>query len=324
MSGQEWSAFRALLKELLRDPATRRLIEQRTDIAPRTLARWASGETEEPDSKRLSNLLDALPQHQPDLLTAIYKARPDFQLSLLDNTRRLAEDLPLDFLIRLLETTANAPHNLHFVSVVHLIFLQLQATMDPDHLDLFVVVAQCTPPATPDAPVQSVREVMKMTTHRQQFLQAGERFFMGAESLSGYSVSLCQVGIVQNIREEQHLPVLRPPNELSAAAYPIQRGGYVAGCLTVVSPQADFFSPRLQYILQIYAHLLALAFETQQFYPPDCIRLRTMPPRAMQRPYLATNQERILHLMQQDASLSRIQAELYAWQQLEETFLNLS
>ena len=61
MSGQEWNAFRALLKELLRDPATRRLIEQRTDIAPRTLARWASGETEEPDSKRLSNLLDALP-----------------------------------------------------------------------------------------------------------------------------------------------------------------------------------------------------------------------------------------------------------------------
>ncbi len=323
MSGRDWSVFRALLKELLRDAATRRLIEQRTDIAPRTLARWASGETEEPDSKRLSNLLDALPQHQSSLLSAIYKARPDFHLPLLDNTRRIAEDLPLDFLIRLLETNANAPHNLHFVSVVHLILLQIQATIDPDHLDLLVVVAQCTPPATPQAPVQSVREIIKMATHQQQFLQAGERFFMGAESLSGYSVSLCQAGVVQNIGEEHHLPVLRPSAERSAAAYPIQRGGYVAGCLTVVSPLPNFFSPRLQYILQIYAHLLGLSFETQQFYPPERIRLRTMPARVLQRPYLATHQERILQLMQHDASLSRVQAELCAWQQLEETFLDL-
>ncbi|GHO97856.1 hypothetical protein KSF_079040 [Reticulibacter mediterranei] len=324
MSGQDWSAFRALLKELLRDSATRRLIEQRTDIAPRTLARWISGETEEPDSKRLSSLLDALPQHQSSLLMAIYKARPDFHLPLLDNTRRLAEDLPLDFLVRLLETNANTPHNLHFISIVHLIFLQLQATIDPNHLDLLIMVAQCTPPATPDAPVQSVREIIKMTTHQQQFLQAGARFFMGAESLSGYSVSLCQAGIVQNVREEQHLPVLRPSNKSSAAAYPIQRGGHVAGCLTVSSPQPDFFSPRLQYILQIYAHLLGLAFETHQFYPPDRIRLRSMPARDMQRPYLATIQERVLHLMQQNALLSRVQAEQCAWQQLEEAFLDLS
>jgi hypothetical protein len=37
-----------LLKELLQDPQARKRIEQRTDIAPRTLSRWISGETEEP------------------------------------------------------------------------------------------------------------------------------------------------------------------------------------------------------------------------------------------------------------------------------------
>jgi transcriptional regulator with XRE-family HTH domain len=42
----------------------RKRIEQRTDIAPRTLARWISGETEEPDRKRLFGLLAALPQQQ--------------------------------------------------------------------------------------------------------------------------------------------------------------------------------------------------------------------------------------------------------------------
>src|SRR5690349_20630453 len=120
MGEHDWSAFRALLKELLRDPVTKRLVEQRSGIAPRTLARWTSGETEEPDRKLLSSLLAALPMHQQALLTAIGKARPDFDIPLLDNTRHLAEDLPLDFLIRLLEMNANTPYNLHFVSIINL------------------------------------------------------------------------------------------------------------------------------------------------------------------------------------------------------------
>src|SRR5260370_39329672 len=103
MAEQDWDALRTLVKELLRDPTTRKRIEQRTDIAPGALARWVSGETEEPDRKRLSILLAALPEHRDALLTTITQAMPDFEAPLLDPTNRLVEDLPIDLSLRLLE-----------------------------------------------------------------------------------------------------------------------------------------------------------------------------------------------------------------------------
>lgn len=321
MAEQDWDTFRTLIKELLRDPAARKRIEQRTDIAPRTLSRWISGETEEPDRKRLSSLLAALPQHRDALLATITRALPDFEVPLIDPTTRLVEDLPMDFWLRLLETNANTPRNLHFASVVHLIFLQLQSAIDPEHIGIQLIIAQCTPPASPDHSVRSLREVMKMTTHQSLLIIPGDTIFLGAESLSGYSVSICQASIVQNIQEEQRLPVRRTPDEQSAAAYPIQRGGYVAGCFLISSPQPDFFSQRLQYLLQIYAYLLSMAFETDQFYAPERIRLRPMPAASMQHSAIAQFQERVLALVQRDASLSRGQAELYAWHQIEEALL---
>src|SRR5258708_36237105 len=100
MAEQDWETFRALLKEVWNDPLVRKRIEQRTDIAPRTLSRWISGETEEPDRKRLLSLLAAL-------LAAIRSAQPDFEAPLFDSSTQLLEDLPLDFLIRLLESNAH-------------------------------------------------------------------------------------------------------------------------------------------------------------------------------------------------------------------------
>src|SRR5260370_19240461 len=100
MAEQDWDAFRTLVKELLHDPTTRKRIEQRTDIAPRTLSRWVSGETEEPDRKRLSILLAALPEHRDALLATITQAMPDFETPLLHPATTLVEDLPLDYWAR--------------------------------------------------------------------------------------------------------------------------------------------------------------------------------------------------------------------------------
>lgn len=321
IADRDWDTFRALLKELLHDVAARKRIEQRTAIAPRTLSRWISGETEEPDRKRLSNLLSALPEHRDALLAAITQAIPDFEMPLIDNTIRLVEDLPMDFWVRLLETNANTPMNLHFASVVHLIFLQLQSAIDPEHIGVKLIIAQCSPPVSPHRPVRSLREVMQLTTHQSLLGNPGDAIFLGAESLAGYSVSLCQANIVQNIQEEQRLPVRITAEEQSAAAYPIQRGGYVAGCFLISSPRPDFFSQRLQYLLQVYTYLLSMAFETHQFYAPERIRLRPMPGEPVQHRFIATFQEHLFTLLRHDASLSRTQAELRVWQQIEEALL---
>ncbi len=323
MADQDWGDLRRLLKELLHDPVARKRIEQRTDISSRTLSRWISGETEEPERKRLSSLLAALPQYRDRLLAAIIRAMPDFNVPLIDPSTTLVEDLPVDFWIRLLETNANTPKNLHFTSIVNLIFLQLQSTIDPEHIGVQLIIAQCSPPASPGHPVRSLREVMKMKTHQSLLTSPGDTIFLGAESLSGYSVSLCQANIVQNTQEEQRLPVRRTPEEHSAAAYPIQRGGYVAGCFLVSSPQPDFFSQRLQYLLQVYAYLLSMAFETDMFYPPERIRLRPMPVEHIQHHYIAKFQDKVLTLLQRDSSLYQAQAELEVWQQIEEDLLAL-
>jgi transcriptional regulator with XRE-family HTH domain len=321
MAEKNWEVFRTYLKELLHDATVRKLIEQRTDISARTLARWVSGETEEPDRKRLTSLLQALPQYREPLLDAITRADPDFAVPLLDNTKSFVEDLPVDFWIRLAETNATTPRNLHFTAIVNLIFLQLQATIDPERLGIQLTLAQGSPPSAPTQPVRSLREIVKMKTHEPLLKSPDDYIFLGAESLCGYSVQTCSANIVQNTSEERRLPVRYIPGEQSAAAFPIQRGGYVAGSVLVSSPQPNFFSGRLQYLLQIYAYLLSMAFETEQFYAPERIHLRPMPDASIQHPYIENFQEQVIALLRRDASLSRNQAEKRVWQQIEETLL---
>src|SRR5438105_2988065 len=135
------------------------------------------------------------------------KAIPDFAAPLLDNTRRLVEDLPVDFWIRLAETNATTPKNLHFTAVVDLIFLQLQATIDPERLGIQLTIVQCSPPSSPDQPVRSLRQVVKLKSHESLLTSPGDYLFLGAESLCGYSVGTCTANTVQNTHEEKRLPV---------------------------------------------------------------------------------------------------------------------
>jgi hypothetical protein len=324
MPAYDWSEFRALLKSLLQDATAKKLIEQRADISTRTLARWASGETGEPDKKHLSRLVQALPHYRDALLAVIVKAIPDFDVSLVDSTRYQIEYLPHEF-CHLLEINANTPKNLHFSAIVRHVFLQLQSSVDPERIGVRLIIAQCSSLGGPDQAIRSLRQVVKGKTYHQSLsVSLGDHIFLGAESLAGYSVSLCQVCIVQNTERERRLPILRVPDECSVAAYPIQRGGYVAGCFLIGSPQLDFFSQRLQDILQIYAHLLSMAFETDQFYAPERIRLCPMPTEYVQRPYIAQFQDRVLAILRREPFPTRLQAETQVWRQIEEALLATS
>src|SRR5260370_7711102 len=206
MAEQDWETFRALLKELWNDPLVRKRIEQRTDIALRTLSRWISGETEEPDRKRLSSLLAALPQHRDALLVAIRKALPDFEAPLIGPATRLIEDLPIDFWVRLHEANANTPRNLHFTAIVHLILLQLQATIDPEYIGVQLTIAQCSPPASPAHPVRSLREVVQVTTHQSLLTGPGDILFLGSESLCGSTPTLSQPQLAQHTSHAHPFP----------------------------------------------------------------------------------------------------------------------
>jgi len=317
MSEQDWDVFRVLVKEILHDGPTIEVITQRAEISSRTLARWTSGETKEPDKKHLYRFLQIVPSYQERLLAAIRKALPDFEAPLLDNSNDLLDDLPIDFWIRLHEANAKIPNNLRFTSIINIIFTQLQPSLDPQRIGIQLTVAQCSPPSSSDQTIRSLREVAKTRTAQSLLESVSDILFLGAESLAGYSVSTSKPYVVQNIQEEQAVPVRRTKDEQSAAAYPIQRGGYIAGCFLVSSPNPHFFSSRLQSLLQVYAYFLALAFDQDLFYDPKRIRLRPMPEEDIQRRSIADFQDRVLKRLRQDISLNRIQAEMLVWQQIE-------
>jgi hypothetical protein len=77
-------------------------------------------------------------------------------------------------------------------------------------------------------------------------------------------------------------------------------------------------------LLQQYADLIGVAFEWQDFHELEDIELSIMPPWWVQAPYLFDFQNRVTRLLWEAArnqqSCTRMQAELIAWQELEEEF----
>jgi hypothetical protein len=70
-----------------------------------------------------------------------------------------------------------------------------------------------------------------------------------------------------------------------------------------------------------------MAFEPDEFYDPNIIDLRIMPPPSVQQNYLTSFRQRVLKVMQESSNsehrLASSQAEQLVWTQLEEILLNL-
>src|SRR5258708_4555339 len=122
---------------------------------------------------------------------------------------------------RPLETNATPPQTPLSRQMLPLISLQLQPTLDPEPLGVHPIIATCPPPASAGHPVRSLREVMKMTTHQSLLTSPGDTIFLGAESLSAYSVSLCQARIVQNVHQQHPFPIPTPRTHQTPPASPI-------------------------------------------------------------------------------------------------------
>jgi hypothetical protein len=68
--------------------------------------------------------------------------------------------------------------------------------------------------------------------------------------------------------------------------------------------------------------LLALAIEPEEFYDPLDIELMIMPPHALQKEYFANFRQRVTQALKKNI-MNNLQAEQYAWQQLEEELLQV-
>jgi GAF domain len=320
---QNARTWRELLGKIITNPQERQRIADELGIHTITLTRWVNSQSD-PRPHNLRRLVNAVPEYRDSLLALIGEELEDFPGEAM---KELPGEIPSAFYARVLNSNAFTPYNLRYWSICNLILQQALRQLDPERLGMAVIIVQCMPPFSGQK-IRSLRESVGMGTHpwRGDLTQQG--MLLGAESLAGYAITSDRPVVIQNLREDQGLFPAQPVQfEESAAAYPIMRAGRLAGCLLVSSTQANYFVPSRLTLIQAYADLLVLAFETEEFYEPQSIELRVMPPQDIQKTYFSNFRQRLAKVMQEaiirHEALDTVRAEQLVWHQLEEELLQL-
>jgi transcriptional regulator with XRE-family HTH domain len=325
---QEETTWRDLLGSIIQDPQERRRLANELGINPVTLTRWVNNESS-PRSQSIQRLLNALPQHRKALLDQL---RDEFGGLIAETEDSSTEDLlskiPSEFYIRVLRTRATIPQVLRFSSLSDLILQQALEQLDPNRIGIAVTVVRCMPPST-DNKIRSLRLSVGRGTPPWDSNLDQQAILLGAESLAGNAVSLGRLVVNQDLSEEHSLsPGYHGQWEESAAAAPFMLEGKISGCLLVSSSQTNYFPQSRQSLVESYADLLALAFETAEFYDPRQIELGLVPFQDVQKLYLSGFRQRLSETMIQATKkqqpLTIFDAEQIVWQQFEAELLGLS
>jgi hypothetical protein len=317
----EPQTWRSLLGSIIHTTSERRRIANALGVTPITLVRWVRRDSN-PSQRHLSRLLEVVPQHRAMMRALLAEEFEDIELS---PTSSNAIDVSLYAAVLDLYTTTS--DELRFWTISTFVLRHALNQFDPDRLGLEVSVIECMAPS-PGNPVRCLRERVGLGTPpwREEVGVKGE--LLGAESLAGYAISSAHLQLIANLSREQRLPTHLPEHAVSAVAAPIRHGGRVAGCLLVVSTQPNYFgNPAIYNLVQNYATILALAFHPQDFYMQEEIALAVMPSPQIQKPYLATFQQRVMAMLKKGVldqrPISYTEAERRAWWQVEEELLRL-
>ena len=324
---QEATTWRELLGSIIQDPQERRRLANELGINPVTLTRWVNNEST-PRSQSIQRLLNALPQHRKALLDQLID---EFGGHITETEDSSTEDLlykiPSEFYIRVLRTRATIPQVLRFSSLCDLILQQALEQLDPNRIGIAVTVVRCMPPSI-EKKIRSLRESVGRGTSPWDSNLDQQAILLGAESLAGNAVSLGRLVVNQDLSEEHSLsPGYHGQWEESAAAAPIMLEGKVAGCLLVSSSQTNYFPQSRQTLIESYADLIALAFESAEFYDIRQIELGLVPFQDVQKLYLSSFRQRLSETMIQATKnqqpLTIFEAEQIVWQQFEAEMLGL-
>ena len=313
---QRW---RALLAEIIKSPQERKRIAVALGVNPLTLKRWIRNEAT-PRGPLQQRLREVVPQLHPFIAEA-------FDSSYLPPAEAPPGDVPIILYNRVLDLYATGPDSQRFWSICSAILHEAYRHFASSDVGLDISVVRCLAPYQGNI-VRCLHEYIGLgTSSWKEQVELRKRFF-GAESLAGYAVQSCRSVAIANLSEEQRLPHQLPEQACSAAAAPILHASRIAGCLLVASTRPDYFSsPALLDLLQIYATLLALAFDPEDFYEVQSIQLGIMPSVQVQDSYLATIQQRIFSVLKKAVAdqhpISYPQAEQRALWQIAEELLQL-
>jgi len=325
---QEAGTWRELLAQIITNNKEKQRLIDELKVTSVTLMRWVNGESE-PRPQNLRLLMNALPLYR-DQLKKLLQDEKGFTRHLhpamdedIDNT------IPSDFYARVLVGRASTSENLRFWSTCHLILQQAIGQLDPDHRGMAIWIVRCMPPSGPYNKVRSLRESVGVGTPPWTGNLEQNAMFLGAESLSGAAVTRCQPEIINDLDEDHYLtPALHAEFEKSSAIYPILYAGKVSGVLLVSSAEPNYFlSSARTDLIKLYAELVALAFEPEDFYRSDQIALNVMPSHNEQKIYFARFRQLVAEVMLNAARnrepINNFKADLIVWQRLEEELLKL-
>jgi len=323
----EITKWRAFLGKNIGDIQERQRIANELAVSTITLTRWANG-TSNPRPQNLRHLLRALPQHQVVLAELINEEFPNaIRDRGVDQEKDASKEIPVELYAYVMHDYSTLPKTQRFWALSNFILRQALGQLDPNQLGLAVTLVKCMPPK--QGIVRSLREHVGHGTPPWTINLEQQAVLLGSESMAGYTVMHGRPLTRQNQNEHQgQFPAHWMEWEVSAAAYPIQLAGAIAGSFVVSSTQPDYFVPFRTQLIEQYSELLTLVFEPEDFYAPGVINLREMPLYTLQRETLSTLHKRATKFMrgavQKNEVLPLNVATELAWQQIEEEFLNRS
>jgi transcriptional regulator with XRE-family HTH domain len=323
--GSHTQTWRSWLLDMIADSNERRRIADELGINPATLTRWAHNESH-PRQQNLRQLLKVLPQHREVLLSLIQIEYPTFvanDMQLRESEETRVDVIPGEFYIRVLRTLATTPKIIRYPTLGNLILEQALKHLDPDRVGVGISIARCLPPAHEDSVSSLLVDLGKGNPPWSQNMD-NESMLLGAESLAGYAVISARTVAISNLLStSMTIPASVGMWERSAVAAPIMFETRVAGSLLVSSVLTDYFTPEQLLLVNYYADLVALAFEPVHFYDPQDIQLKVFPTQQEQQPTIRGFRKRVSDIMRMRQPITIGQAELLAWQQIEEELLQL-
>ena len=319
MSYEDITDWRELLGLIIQEPGIRKRIDNEVGKQAVNIKRWINGKAE-PRVQNLRQLLNILPEYRDQLLDLLGDSYAE---ALSPTSADPSRDIPSVFISTVLSARANTHREIRYWSLCKLVIEQAIGQLDPDRLGMAITVVRCMK-SDKYPTIRSLRETVAYGTYPWPGNLEQQAMFLGAESLAGLCVSTCRDVQNNDIRNNNSLlPAHQVEFEESAAAAPILFSGRIAGCMLVSSTQPNFFLSqyRLSFIHN-YANMLALAFEPHEFYESSNVRLEVMPLHSIQQEYFSTFRQRVIEIVG-ETKVSAPEAELKAWEELEETLLEV-
>jgi hypothetical protein len=231
--------------------------------------------------------------------------------------------IPASFYAHALEVYTSNPLILRGSTLGVLILQQMLDQLDPQHIGLGIFIAQCMPPS--NGKIRTVRTIVGRGTGVWRKIE-GQVAFHGIESQIGHAVQEQRHIITQSSEERANWYPPGIPDVQSVAAFPIQMANSIAGGVSLLSVQAQYFTPERLDLIRAYTDMLVLVFDQDEFQVSSMIEMGIVPDFLDQQVMIGSFQQRVkqrlLEATRKGQLLPRPKAEMEIWQELEDSMLH--